>query len=278
MAVTFKSSLFLFGTLVAWMLLTSFPAVSPAFPKVSLRWKHHLLGLASSQLVSFLLTQLCSLLMCGLLYEVSSAGRALLHQPHRIVLILLLVSMLQYGLGMHDICVMVESGTGEGKGEGSAMSSPLTALVEFWHELSHNMFAGSFYLLLLLAIVLEREQSVMARLKKSDEGNSDTDMTTQDCTGFTHESANTHWALPLKWIWSAIVGMYFAIFALQTSTWVITLLYFVAVLVMKFTSSSPSNGRGVVQPLSRQQQVCINTMTKAALVGIPSLIWQLILT
>lgn len=258
------------------MLLTDSPAYRSAFPEVSLRWQTHLLRLASFQLVSFVLTQLCALLVCGLLYDAAGG------QPRRVVLSLLLVSTLQYGLGFHDICVMVEAaGTGEGEGEGNAMSSSLAALVDFWHEMvSHNMFVGSFHLLLLLAMRLEREQqqSVAARSKKTDERNGDIN-TTQD---------TSQWALLfclLEWVLSAVVGRHFALYSLRTSTWVITLLYFAAVLVMRFTSSSsssnPSHGAThVAPPLSQrqQQQPVSDIMTKVALVGIPILTWQLIST
>ena len=290
MAAANKSSLCLLGALAAWMLLTDSPAYRSAFPEVSLRWKAHLLRIASFQLVSFLLTQLCALLAFGHLYEVS--GGTLLRQPRRVVLSLLLISTLQYGQGLHDICVMVEAaGTGgaeegEGADRGSAMSSSLTALVDFWHEIvSHNMFVGSFFLLLLLGMRLEGEQSLVARSKKTDERNSDVD-TAQDCNAVIRECANSQWAvLPfcwLEWISSVIVGRHFALYSLRTSTWAITLLFFAAVLIMRFTSSSsssnPSHNPCVAPPSSRHQLAVSDTMTKVTLVGIPILTWQLIST
>ena len=218
------------------------------------------------------------------------------------LLFILLGYMITYGHGMHSVCVMVEE-----KGE-SSVSPSMAAYVDFLHKVvSHNMFVGGIYAMMILIMKAEKDCFVQKTTEKQTGATRNGHIATSNGSlrnGFTctpngislsskittsnktenlskvgatsHSNASALQDFLLQWTWPVILGTYFSIFAGMTGTMPITILFYAFIYTYTILSCQNLDSCGgiptrAVMGLLDSELFVWATVVKAACVGLPAL-------
>ena len=205
------------------------------------------------------------------------------------LLFILLGYMITYGHGMHSVCVMVEE-----KGE-SSVSPSMVAYVDFLHEfVSHNMFVGGIYAMIILIMKAEKDCFVQKTTEKQTGATRNGHIATsngslRNCTpngislsskiattenlskvgASSHSNVSALQDFLLQWTWPVILGVYFSIFAGMTGTVPITILFYA--FIYTYTIILDSCGGIPTRAVVDSELFVWATVVKAACVGLPTL-------
>lgn len=143
----------------------------------------------------------------------------------------------------------------------------LAAYVSFLHEIvTHNMFSGGFYVLMVVIMMVERDSYAYKVQKKTDKSEGKSDDATADSPG----PVNVLTFL-LRWVWPAVVGISVAIFATTTYSWITAAAFFM------FTLFYVVQGCGIPACLTIGDNMIVSsTMAKASCVGLVVIAVQLL--
>lgn len=298
---TSGSAVLLLCTLSLWMLQTTMPVFQPYLPYLSPIWRAAPQQIPFSQILACLSGLLCYLSAYYLLYQRSGGVVSLTSN----LLFVLFGYMITYGHGMHTVCVLVQE-----KGE-SSVSPSMAVYVEFLHKVvSHNMFVGGIYAMMILIMKAEKD-CFGYKLQKMTEKK--TGATTNGYVATSNESVQNGFMCPpngappsssatasseaascitenlskigvttspmqnflLQWTWPVILGAYFSIFAAMTGTVPITLLFYAFIYTYTILScqnlDSCTIPTGAVMGLLDSELFVWATVVKAASAGLPAL-------
>lgn len=255
-----RSSLLLLCSLSLWMLQTAMPVFPALLPPIRLSWRHTPVAIPSNHALCFLAGLLCHVAMFFLLHA-RSGGRISLKAN---VFFLVFGLMVNYGHGMHLMCVMVQE-----KGE-SMMTQPLAAFVDFLHEVvSHYLFTGGIYGLIMTIMKAERDSLDYKLHKKTDGKNG----TSKAVFGLNKGTASIGETFLVHWMWPTIVGAYFSIFSAMTHTVPLTVVFYLLVCACAIRTGKQLEleGSTTLLGLMEGELLVCGTITKAACVGLPAM-------
>lgn len=283
-----KSALFLLATFSLWMLQTTMPVFQKYFPTVTLaRHSTHFhppLTQLLNQLVGFL-----NYLSAYCLLHARAGGRLSLKDN---LYFLAAGFLITAGHGMHSVCVMVEE-----LGENVEKQPVIHVLVDFLHRVvSHNMFVGGMYFLIVLVVRTEVDQFRNASNKKVDDvkvhlsegtqngnitqngtqnGNITVSRQVRQLSPSEKKSGGvTMWSVLLHWVFPLILGAYFSVFATMTGTVPITVLFYLAICAYTVATLQDMT---FFSELLKRDLLVLGTITKAACAGLPVLAVRLLL-
>ena len=203
------------------------------------------------------------------------------------LLFILLGYMITYGHGMHSVCVMVEE-----KGE-SSVSPSMAVYVDFLHEVvSHNMFVGGIYAMMILIMKAEKDCFVQKTTEKQTGATTNGHIVTsngspRNCkiatsnktenlskVGATsHSNASALQNFLLQWTGPVILGAYFSVFAGMTGTVPITILFYAFIYTYTILSCQNLDSCGGIptRAVVDSELFVWATVVKAACVGLLTL-------
>lgn len=192
-------------SIILWIIVL----MAPVYPKVLVKIPYQDDRAADLELV-VLFTVPLTICVCVCLYRLFCSANQWLNIPFSAnVRFLISVLMVVGGMGMHSVCVLLESHPLP------AQDRSLVDLVHFLHEyVSHWMFMIGFYSVLLLVAESERDDVKYHGSKDSK------------IMSITHITFN--------WMFNSLFGLFLAKFSLETSTGLPTLVFFILFMYQSY--------------------------------------------
>lgn len=214
MVCSSKSPILFVSTLSLWMLQLSMPLFDNFLPHLSLTRNSVEIAIPLNQILNIIVGGICFVSAYCLLAS-RSGGRLSLAEN---LLYLTTGFMITTGHGIHTVCVIV--------GAKISHLPEVDALVDFLHEVvSHNMFVGGFFSLMVLVVAVEKTQFLDMQANKPKNGNVPNGKV----------DSNTRRIL-LQWFFPSIVGAYFSIFSTTTGTEAVTVLFYAVIYIYFFAT------------------------------------------
>lgn len=275
-----KSPLLFVCTLSLWMVQLSMPVFEKSLPSLSFTRNSVEFTIPLTQILNFFVGGVCFILAYCLLAS-RSGGRLSLAEN---LLYLTTGFMITTGHGIHTVCVLL--------GARISHLPEVDALVDFLHEVvSHNMFVGSFFLLMVQVMAVEKAQflymldlekkAVAYEPPKNVNATSNNSVNGHVPNGKVHIMEVTKSSLTatikramLHWLFPAIVGAYFSIFSTMTGTEAVTVLFYIVVYMYLFDTYQELGLQRLLTAMDADLQVFGSTV-KAACIGLPVLVMKL---